>query len=149
MIEVDYGKISLLKIHALKSYRPKHPPERYFFWTRYNEFNTSLKLKENVHLYVLRYTFFFVTTFYSLNIIGFGWSFLIFKLSFIWLNVLIFYIEMLLYDNSFIRSLWVLDFTPFLCKTLRYISRTTIGNLVHPKHEYRHCSLNIHHILSQ
>ena len=30
MIEVDYVKISLLKIHALKSYRPKHPPERYF-----------------------------------------------------------------------------------------------------------------------
>ena len=35
MIEVDYVKISLLKIHTLKSYRPKHSQERYFFWTRY------------------------------------------------------------------------------------------------------------------
>ena len=35
MIEVDYVKISFLKDHALKSYRPKHPPERYYFWTRY------------------------------------------------------------------------------------------------------------------
>ena len=35
MIEDDYVKISFLKIHALKSYRPKHPPERYFFGTRY------------------------------------------------------------------------------------------------------------------
>ena len=31
MIEVDYVKISFLKVNALKSYRPKHPPERYFF----------------------------------------------------------------------------------------------------------------------
>ena len=36
MIEVDYVKISFQKVNAIKSYRPKHPPERYFFWTRYN-----------------------------------------------------------------------------------------------------------------
>ena len=32
MIEVDYVKISFKKVNALKSYRPKHPPERYFFF---------------------------------------------------------------------------------------------------------------------
>ena len=31
MIEVDYVKISFQKVYALKSYRPKHPPERFFF----------------------------------------------------------------------------------------------------------------------
>ena len=31
MIEVDYMKTSFKKVNALKSYKPKNPPERYFF----------------------------------------------------------------------------------------------------------------------
>ena len=31
MIEFDCVKISFKKVYSLKSYRLKHPPERYFF----------------------------------------------------------------------------------------------------------------------
>ena len=36
MIEVDFVKISFQKVYSLKSYRPKHPSERYYLFTRFN-----------------------------------------------------------------------------------------------------------------